>query len=358
MLQIAGDAPCPGRDARCIIEAEDRQRALALRFGVARFERQRPGVIQCDVCAQLRIACMRFEPGPVGTDEPARIDRARQRDHAAHGRRQVDPGLLGHATLVVFEVGPQAHTRIDAPVERAGDEAAVAVADAIEVRAERATGCVDAHADCVINTKAARSVERGDDRPVAVDLGADGGQRRAPGALGDEVHDAGRRREAVVQRGRALEHLDALLVLHRHLAEVHERQRAIEAVVGAVFDSNATDDQLVPRVATVLLARHAGRIAHCVIQAGSALQLKHVARDDVDGRRHVHHVAAAKAPGFHRVGHEALRLHGRHAHCRHGATIGFLRHRCRRKRMRKHQGQGKNETRRTQGKGQGHEKKQ
>ena len=138
----------------------------------------------------------------------------------------------------------------------------------------------------------------------------------APARLVTKLIDAGRRGEAVVERGGALEHLDALLVLHRDLGHVGDRERAVEPEVGAVLDRDAADHQLVEGVAAVLLARDAGRVAQHVVDAGGALQFDDLARHRVDGGRHVHDAGAAEAAGFDGVGDEAVAALGLDGHAR------------------------------------------
>ena len=151
-------------------------------------------------------------------------------------------------------------------------------------------------------------------RALVVEAGADRSDRRAARALGHEVDHAGRRGEAVVERRGALEHLDALLVLHRDLGHVGDRERAVEPEVGAVLDRDAADHELVEGVAAVLLARDAGRVAQHVVDAGRALQLDDLARHRVDGGRHVHDAGPAEGAGLDGVGDEAAAALGLHGH--------------------------------------------
>ena len=96
--------------------------------------------------------------------------------------------------------------------------------------------------------------------------------------------------------------------------EVHDGHGAVEAVVGAVLHFHATDDQLVPSVAAVLLAGDTGRVAHGVVQAFGSLCFQHLAGDDVDGGGYVHHVGAAEGAGLDGDGLEAFGTHGGDMH--------------------------------------------
>ena len=149
---------------------------------------------------------------------------------------------------------------------------------------------------------------------VAVEAQPHAGDGVKAGTLGDVVDDARGRSEAIVQGRRAFQHFHAGLVLHGHLREVHDGHGAVEAVVGAVLHLHATNDQLVPGVAAVLLAGDAGGVAHGVVQAFGRLRFQHLAGNDVDGGGHVHHVGAAEGAGLDGNGLEALGAHGGDMH--------------------------------------------
>nr|GEU28427.1 response regulator GacA, putative [Tanacetum cinerariifolium] len=315
VLHIARDAPGAGGQRGSIGQAKDRQRAVARRFRMTRFHRHGPVVAERVVGAQLGIVGLRFKAGPVRADQRFRIDRARQRDHAIDGGGQHDARLFRHAALVVLQVGLEQQAVRHAPVQRGRHELAVAIADIVHIRTQRAAGSIETHAKLVPLSEASGHVGIGDHAAVLVHGHAHAGHGHAAGAPGDKVDHAGRRRKAVVQGGSALEHFHALLVLHRHLREVHDGHRAIEAVVGAVFHGNTANDQLIPRLAAVLLARDAGRVAHRIVQAGHALQVDQLARDHVDGGRHVHDVRTAEAAGLGRVGHQPVSARPGDLHC-------------------------------------------
>jgi hypothetical protein len=65
------------------------------------------------------------------------------------------------------------------------------------------------------------------------------------------------------------------------------------------------------QVAAVLLARDAGGIAQGVVQAASGLQFQHLARDHVDGRRHIHDIRAPEAARLHGFGRKTVGARGR-----------------------------------------------
>ena len=152
------------------------------------------------------------------------------------------------------------------------------------------------------------------DGAVGVETQPHAGDGVKAGTLGDVVDDARRGGEAVVQGRGAFQHFHAGLVLHGHLRKVHDGHGAVETVVGAVLHLHATNDQLVPGVAAVLLAGDAGRVAHGVVQAFGRLRLQHLAGDDVDGGGYIHHVGAAEGAGLDGDGLEALGAHGGDMH--------------------------------------------
>ena len=104
VLDIARDAPRPRGQRRRIVQAKDCQTAVARRFRVARLHRQGPAVRDVIVGALLRVLRLRLESRPVGADQLARIDGARQADHAFHGGRQGHARLLRHPAALVFQV--------------------------------------------------------------------------------------------------------------------------------------------------------------------------------------------------------------------------------------------------------------
>jgi hypothetical protein len=299
-LVVAGDAAGAGAH---VVVAETRKPAVALGFGVAGFHGQRPVVAERVVGAQLGVGDLGIEHGPWRPQQFVGVREGGQRDHAVDGRQPGDASLLRDALAVVLDVGLEGEPAVDAPVERRRHEPAVAV-HVVDVGADAPTGCVDAHAVLLLVAELAPEVDQRLRRAAVVDREAHGAHGRTAGALGHEVDDAGRCGEAVVERRCALQHLHALLVLHGNLGDVGNRERAVEPVVRPVLDRDAADHELVEGVAAILLARHAGRVAQRLVDAGRALELQHVARDGVDRRGHVHDVGAAECAGFHGVGDE------------------------------------------------------
>jgi len=321
VLHIARDAARARFHGGRVVQAEDGQAAVACRFRVARLHRQGPAVRDGVIGAQLRVFRLRLEIRPVRADQLARIDGTRQGDHAFHGGRQGHARLLRHPAAVVFQVRLQQQLVRHAPVQRGGHEAAVAVAHIIQIRTQGAASGVDAHAEFLLRAKAAADVHVCHGTAPVVETQAHARDGLAARPLGDEIDDAGRRGEAVVQGRGALQHFHPLLVFHGHLRKVHDGHGTVQAVIRAVFHGDAAYHQLIPRFAAVLLARHARRVAHGIVQAGHGLLLQQFARDDVDGRWHVHDVGATEAARLRRRGHQALRARPRHLHGLHDFLI-------------------------------------
>jgi hypothetical protein len=125
-----------------------------------------------------------------------------------------------------------------------------------------------------VSTSPAAALRRDADRShAAADVGVNVGgaavrherlKRRQVGGdrpLGDQVDDARRRREAVIERADALQHLDPFLVLERQVDEIDYRQRTVEAIAGAVFHQNAADRDIVVGRAVQLRSADARGIA-------------------------------------------------------------------------------------------------
>ena len=132
----------------------------------------------------------------------------------------------------------------------------------------------------------------------------------AVGALGDHVDDARRRREAVIERADALQHLDPVLVLERQVDEVDRRQRAVEPVAGAVLDEDAADRDIVVGRAVELRAADAGGVAKRVEHAFDRLRADQLGRDHIDRQRDIDDPRVAEGADLDQFGAEARAVAG------------------------------------------------
>ena len=226
-----------------------------------------------------------------------RIGDRRQRDDAVLCGERYDARLFDDARFDVLEIVLQLELAVHFPVERGTDELAVA-AVAVDRRLDVFVHRVDADAELVVLSEAPGEVDCDTIRTVRVGerRHARDGLRARP--LHDHVDDAGWNGEAVVERRRALQHFDALLVFHRHPDVVVDRQDAVDVVARAVVERDAADRQIVVRETVQLQAGYAGDVAQRVVETGIALGVHHVARHHVDSRRHVERVETFVGAGF------------------------------------------------------------
>ncbi len=115
----------------------------------------------------------------------------------------------------VLDVSLKCEPRSGLPVEAQADELAVtaSAADSIFQLRER---CIQTNAELFVREESATDVDRPAQLPKAICQPAEAGEIHRSGALGDQVDDSGRARNAEHQRIGSLERFDLLLVLRRY----------------------------------------------------------------------------------------------------------------------------------------------
>ena len=298
---------------------------------VAVTHRQCPCRRDLPVHAGEDVALLGTVRGPIRTEVDRGIEQWRQLQSGVQvrGRRRRQPHVPEHAGLVdelqdVLRV--QAHRDAIArfEVERRREERAVA-ARVVDARVHAAVQCVDARPE------RAPGVAR-------IDVPADGAVlvskqcRRDVGirrrTLHREIDDAGGCGEAVVQRRRALQRLDTILVLERQIDEIDDRQDAVQSIVAAVLDGDAADGNVAVDGGGGLRGAHACGIAQGIEQTLRLLRLDQRIGNDIDGQRRVELTRAAEAPGLHEIGAVATLAIGRDDDFFQRRRIGLTLARC------------------------------
>jgi hypothetical protein len=205
---------------------------------------------------------------------------------------QLEAGRRHLRFLLVVGVDLQQRARRNPPVERGGDEAAMAVG-ALDIGTQPFARHVDAVAETTV-LEAAAHVHRAVHRAVFAEPEQHAAQRVVGGALGGVVDDAARRGDAVLQAGQAFQHFEPLLVLQRDLGVAGDRQ-AILAVAARIVELEAADRELLGIADRVVGVADAGVVARRV-GAAAHVQVQHaVARDDADGGGGEQHRRVGKA---------------------------------------------------------------
>ena len=179
------------------------------------------------------------------------------------------------------------------PVERAAQHLPVA-ADAIGGRSRARREGVDPQPELPLAAEAPADVHAAAKAALAVADPISDGHIACAGALGHEIDDARRRRDAIVQRGRPFEQFHPLLVFQWHRRKVDDRQAAVQPVIGLGIDRDAPRQEGIAVERAGCLLRHAGCVAQRIVQPQRPLIVQKRAVHDVDRRGRVEHAAVAE----------------------------------------------------------------
>ncbi len=268
------DRPDAGRE---VYLADIGDHALAARAGIAGLDADRPIITQRIIGAAERVG----HPCAVGcVDRRIAVVRAGdggKRDVPLHRGRERDAARLVGRAPIILDVELEGEPIGRAPVEGAAHHIAIAV-DTIDRRFDARAIGVDAHADPLVWSELPPDVETAADAALVVAIHIHAGHGRGTGALGDDVDDARRRADPVIERGHALQQLNALLVLDRDGAEIDDLQRAVQAVVGPRVHQHAPRDEVVAGGRAGRLLRDSGRVAERFLQPLRTLRVEERSR--------------------------------------------------------------------------------
>jgi hypothetical protein len=221
--------------------------------------------------------------------------------HRRHVRpEQAEAGNARLRAMAVLDLGLDQRRRSGAPV--AGEREHVAVAPRVaNDRVDVFGAGVEAHAEGIAGAEALADVDRAEHAAALAPLDECRAQRRVERPLDDQVDQAAGRARPRLDAARALEDVDARLVLERDRGLGVDRQ-AVAAEVEAVVDDEAPHGEVVDVALGVVGSRHRGVEARQIgepARAGVA-DLRRVDRRRRERRLLERRVAPAGDAGRHR----------------------------------------------------------